>query len=583
MLAFFVFIPEIFYVYIGSNFFRNGTTEYYFHNFGEAGFIVSLIPLTTWLISSYTLVNAIYNRYLYFKPERKSPGVKERFSGKPRFLDWPMENNLQLVIGEVYDSSSVNRDPEWLVMDNKGLYTGLIVFGATGTGKTSACAYPYLEQLASFKSCSDDEKIGGLMLDVKGDFWRGALDIIEKTGRLDDVVIIEPGSGYYFNPVHYPDLDSRIIAERLYSVLENMNSNDGRQDSYWKDKSINLLANSISLIRTSLGYVTLDDIYEIISDENRLDELLEHGKNLLESKNTKSYASGVEEEIRIAVNFFAGSDYKGLDERTRGIIKSESLRVCSDFIKNPYRDTFCAPLEKLNFKGFKDVINSGKIILLRMPESKYGITGRTIGIMLKLDYFRTVLNRVYSFAAGSGINMKRPVMFICDEYQNFVTSGNIESDEEFFARCRQSKAINIVLTQSYSSLKLKLGSEEKLNSLIGNLRSALWLSLADDYSREKASRICDKEYRLKITENITEQDEGATFNPYIGGLIADDNTLSQGTTRTFEKTPYFDTDDFAKLKLNQAVYRIYSGGEMKGPGIVYLHPVYRPKGLSYFS
>jgi hypothetical protein len=99
----------------------------------------------------------------------------------------------------------------------------------------------------------------------------------------------------------------------------------------------------------------------------------------------------------------------------------------------------------------------------------------------------------------------------------------------------------------------------------------------------KGFKICDKEYKLKITENITEQDDGARFNPYVGGLLSEDNTISQGTTKTYEKMPSFDTNDFAGLKLNQAIYRIYSGGGIKGPGIVYLHPIYKPKLKSYFE
>ena len=365
-----------------------------------------------------------------------------------------------------------------------------------------------------------------------------------------------------------------------------MNSNDGRQDSFWKDKSINLLSNALSLIRLSLGYVTLSDIYEIISDENKLKNMLDYAENSIKLKRLNNRGGNPDadlKELKLAVSYFAGADYAGLDERTKAIIKSESLRVCSDFIKPAFKDTFCAPEQKLNFPGFQEVVNGGKIVILNMPESDYGLTGKIIGIMLKLDYFRTVLNRVYKAAVLNTVNVKRPVLFICDEYQNYVTSGDIESDAEFFARCRQSKAINILLTQSYSSLKLKLGSEEKLNSLIGNIRSSIWLALSDDYSREKASKICDKEYKVKITENITEQDDRAIFNPYIGKLLSDDNTISQGTTKTYEKMPSFDTDDFAGLKLNQAVYRIYSGGEVKGPGIVYLHPIYRPKSKSYFD
>ncbi len=594
---------ELFYTFIISNFFSDKSIVYYFDYFKYVRLFFILTPVTTWFISAYTFSNMLYNKYLYFKPENKNKNIK-KFSRKYEPI-WPEEGDFKLVIGEIHNRDGSRKEkPEWLIMDKNGLYTGLIIFGATGTGKTTACAYPYFDQLANCKKWAEDERIGGLILDVKGDFWKEAVRILERNGRQRDIIIIEPGSGCYFNPVHYPQLDAKVIAERLYSVIENMNSNDGRQDSYWKDKSINLLANSIGLIRSCFGYATLSDIYEIIADEIKLKDMLEYAGNLINAKEKHANNGGAEkddnedkaggyyenyddynalDEIRLAAAYFTGGDFRGLDERTKAIIKSESMRVCSDFIKPLYKETFCPPEEKLNFPGFQDVINSGRIVILRMPESKYGLTGKAIGIMLKLDYFRTVLNRVYNSAVDSNVNLKRPVVFICDEYQNYVTSGDIESDAEFFARCRQSKAINIVLTQGYSSLKLKLGSEERLNSLIGNIRSSVWLSLSDDYSREKASKICDKEYKLKITENITEQDDGARFNPYVGGLLSEDNTISQGTTKTYEKMPSFDTNDFAGLKLNQAIYRIYSGNGIKGPGIVYLHPIYKPKLKSYFE
>jgi hypothetical protein len=581
-----IFAVEMVYLFLVSRFFFNEKISYYFAYFKGVKLAFIFIPLITWFASSYTLSNIVFNKYLYFKPDDEKKNKNKLFNGKKSknadSMIWPESGELQLVVGEVHEKDGSRKEkPEWLTMDAKGLYTGILVLGSTGTGKTTACAYPFLDQLVKYKSGSQDEKIGGLILDVKGDFWKEAVSILRRNGRGEDIVIIEPGSGYYFNPVHYPQLDAKIIAERLYSVLENMNSNDGRQDSFWKDKSINLLANSLNIIRLCMDYATLSDIYEILSDDNKLNNIIDYAKNLIriKSNKTETYVN----ELKLTVSYFAGADYAGLDERTKGIIKSESLRVCSDFIKPVFKETFCAPLEKLNFPGFHAVVNAGKIVILNMPESKYGLTGKIIGIMMKLDYFRTVLNRVYKSVIDDKVNTKRPVLFICDEYQNYVTSGDIESDAEFFARCRQSKAVNIVLTQSYSSLKLKLGSEEKLNSLIGNIRSTIWLALSDDYSREKASKICDKEYKLKITENITEQDDRAVFNPYIGKLLSDDNTISQGTTKTYEKMPSFDTDGFANLKLNQAVYRIYSGGEVKGPGIVYLHPIYRPKTKSWFK
>ncbi len=577
IISLFLFGSELFYVLIVTHFFRDKSIENYF-NYFKIIKLIFFILTCSWIISSYTFVRMVFNSYLFFRPEQEKDAKRKLFNKNG--LTWPEGDEFRIVIGEIHDGPPAGDNKKWLVMDEYGLYTSLLIIGATGTGKTSGCAYPFLEQLMSCKKNLEEEKIGGLILDGKGDFWQGAYNIMKDNGRERDLIIIEPGSGWYYNPVHHPSLDSKIIAERLYSVLENLNSSDGRQDSFWKDKSINLLSHTLNLIRICFRYVTLKDVHDVVSDEQKLSELIEYSRNLMEKGKINGENT---EEALYSISYFEGADFKWLDERTKAIIKSESLRVCSDFIKPLYRETFCTEEKKLNFPGFQDAINNGKIILLRMPESSYGLTGRMIGVMLKLDYFRNVLNRVYAHAAGMGINMKRPVLFLCDEYQNFATSGDMESDAEFFARCRQSKGINIVLTQSYSSLKQRLGSEEKLNAIIGNIRSTIWLSLADDYSREKASKICDKEYKLKITENITEQDDRALYNPYIGGLLSDNNTLSQGTTRTYEKNPSFDTDDFANLMLNQGIYRIYSGSVMKGPGIVYLHPIYRPKTRGYFD
>jgi len=580
IISFFIFIIEILYLFVFSGFFSNKNLNYYFYYFNDVKLVLIFLPLTMWFFSAYSLSNIIYNKYIYLKPAKKKK-IKKIMQNN-NIYSWPVkENELKLVIGEIHNKDGSRKEKyDWLTLNEDGLYTGLIIIGSTGSGKTSSCAYPFLDQLLNCNKNEEDKKIGALILDVKGDFWKTATDIIKNYGRSPDIIIIEPGSGYYYNPIHYPNLDVSIIAERLYSVLENLNSNDGRQDSFWKDKSINLLASSIGLLRITFKYVTLDAVYEIISDEEKLLNIINYSKKLIDLKKINESDKG---NLLMYINYFSGSDYKNLDERTKGIIKSESLRVCSDFIKPIYKKTFCAPEKDLNFPGFQEVINKGKIIILRMPESQYGLTGRAIGIMLKLDYFRTVLNRVYNAVINNKINTARPVLFLCDEYQNYVTSGDIESDSEFFARCRQSKAVNIMLTQSYSSLKLKLGSEEKLNSLIGNIRSSVWLSLSDDYSREKASKICDKEFKAKITENITEQDDSARFNSYIGGLLSDDNTLSQGTSKTMEKMPAFDTDDFANLKLNQAIYRIYSDKGIKGPGIAYLHPYYFSKYKSYFD
>ena len=59
-----------------------------------------------------------------------------------------------LVLGESHHHTTPGRAPQpsWLTIPQRGLYTGVMVLGAVGTGKTSACMYPYVDQLLRWRS-----------------------------------------------------------------------------------------------------------------------------------------------------------------------------------------------------------------------------------------------------------------------------------------------------------------------------------------------------------------------------------------------------------------------------------------------
>ena len=113
------------------------------------------------------------------------------------------------MLGEQHHRTSPTRahDAAWLVIPERGLYTGIAIVGAIGTGKTSACMYPYVEQLLAYRAEDPARKVGGLVLEVKGDFCRHVRDILERHGRGDDYVEVSLDSPYRYNPLHN-DLDA---------------------------------------------------------------------------------------------------------------------------------------------------------------------------------------------------------------------------------------------------------------------------------------------------------------------------------------------------------------------------------------
>ena len=58
-----------------------------------------------------------------------------------------------------------------IYLPEKGLYQNFLVTGTIGSGKTSSAMYPFTKQLMEFNSINTKNKIGMLILDVKGNFY----------------------------------------------------------------------------------------------------------------------------------------------------------------------------------------------------------------------------------------------------------------------------------------------------------------------------------------------------------------------------------------------------------------------------
>ena len=131
--------------------------------------------------------------------------------------------DLFLVLGEQHRRTSPRPavEPQWLTIPERGLYTGIAIVGAIGTGKTSACMYPYVEQLLAYRAKDAERKIGGLVLEVKGDFCKQVRDILVRHGRGDDYVEVSLDSPYRYNPLHNV-LDAYALAYGIATLMTNL-------------------------------------------------------------------------------------------------------------------------------------------------------------------------------------------------------------------------------------------------------------------------------------------------------------------------------------------------------------------------
>ena len=379
------------------------------------------------------------------------------------------KSDLSLLLGK--DSSS----DENIFIPEKGLYQNILITGSIGSGKTSSAMYPLTEQLIKYKSNSPKEKLGMLILDVKGNYCKEIHKYSQMYGRENDLITIELSGKYSYNPLQNPSLKPSVIANRLKTILLLFSPNN--TESYWIDKSETVLTEAIKLCRLyNNGYVNFIEIHKLITDYTYYTEKI----NLLhKSFINNNFSSDQISDLYSSLNFFE-HEFFSLDSRTKNILKSEITRITNCFISDSdVIKTFCPEKENNNFIGFNKVINSGKIVVLNMNINEFRNLSKIIATYLKLDFQTEVLKRL----SNSNTSL-HPVAFISDEYSEYVSA----TDANFFSQSREAKCINIVSTQSYTSLLNALGNKFSTEVIIQNLVNKLWFRSDDSYTIENAQK-----------------------------------------------------------------------------------------------
>src|SRR6267378_639227 len=176
-----------------------------------------------------------------------------------------------LVLGEPHFARTPGPAPapRWLTIPQRGLYTGVMILGAVGSGKTSACMYPYVEQLLRWRARDPAHKLGGLVLEVKGDFCNQVRGILADADRESDYLEVGLDTGVCYNPLHN-DLDPYAVAYAIGSLLNNLFGKS--KEPFWQQAYTDLLKFVISLRRITDGYTTLAEVYRYIIDNDQIDK-----------------------------------------------------------------------------------------------------------------------------------------------------------------------------------------------------------------------------------------------------------------------------------------------------------------------
>jgi type IV secretory system conjugative DNA transfer VirD4/TraG family protein len=433
--------------------------------------------------------------------------------------------------------------------------TGVCVFGATGSGKTSGpakhLAYGYLA--ANF---------GGLVLCAKKDERRQWQQWAADCGRSDDLIIIDGSGKWRFNfleweasrPEEGGGLTINIVAlldEIAGAIARSGGKSQGgsAENKFWEDALHHMNSNLVDLpvfagLRLSLtllrSIVSSAPLSLAQTNDPKWQESSTCAAILGEADKATAKAG---DEIRVDFeqcrNYWL-HEYPTLSEKTRSIISLTFSILARPLITRPLRKLFSSDTNVKPEDAF-----SGKIIIVDLPVQEFRLAGRVANLVWKYCFQVAVLRRTQPTQRDTYL---RPVFLWADEAQNFVS----DFDAEYQAVARSAGGCTVYLTQNRESYRRVLGNSDAVDSLLGNLQAKFFCQNSGE-TNEWAAKLLGERWTGVTSTNVGRTGDEASHQ-------------SAGVTRSEQRRYFIEPSRFTTLKRGGALHNfqieavVYNGG-----------------------
>ena len=399
---------------------------------------------------------------------------------------------------------------------------GVQIFGGIGSGKTSGSGRMIALQYLS-------AGFGGLVLTVKPDekaLWQ---EYCKLTGRTDDLIIVEPGQGHYFDFLDY-ESKGEGMTENIVQVLKTVirasqeKSGGGADDPFWETALDMLIFNVIDLCKLAYGKVSVQRMYDIVQAIPKADSFTSGDKrNLAFTSAFELAQQNVKNQIEVweqlnedvierlshadyqealfnalpdartlkAIDQFFLESFMNLSEKTRSIIDFSFSGFLFRLLRDPVYSLFCRHASTFT----PDDCLQGKIILLNLPVKLYHKVGIDSQIMFKYIWQRAMEKRDVS---KNGL----PVFLWADEAQNFLH----EHDPDYQATARSSRIATVYISQNLPNYLANMGgakSAYKVKSFLGTLGTKIFHANADVETNRYASELIGDGYFEETSRTAT--------------------------------------------------------------------------------
>jgi len=582
--------------------------------------------------------------YVHFYAPKRNPAA----GPLPPYPDPLERESLELVVGELHHQLNTKPSPAptWLSLPERGLYTGICVVGAIGSGKTKAVVLPAMRQLFAYRANDAARRLSGVVLEVKGDLCRQVRRILQECGRREDYVEVSLEGDIRYNPL-YNDADAYAQAFNIASVIIAIWGKG--KEPFWQQSYTDLVRYAIMLHRVRDEYVTMLDIFRTVISSGTMEQMLiETGRRYTEAsfiglskaeylryesvfipfrfswhEKQGQYIARRTDELEDvllhrtsataslythrsgdpakrgaweSVHYWYWEHWKFFRSETKtSIVQGVAIFLSLFETDAKVRKVFCPPKELYEGKPslsdpraavlrpFDELIESGKVVGLNFPAALNPALAKIIGTLMKVDYQRAVLLRIPEMDEHPE-RYFRPTVFICDEYQNFATVGgdNPSGDERFLSLSRQPRCIPVVATQSISSLKDALPNEG-VKTLLQAFRTKVFLTTTDPDTARYAYELCGKADKTRVSYTVSESGSNANVGWLSGRTSSSKGSVSASKQYQKHKEPLFDENVFFGLKNAQAIVVAFDGISPLPPTYCFLKLDFLPVMMTWFD
>ena len=445
--------------------------------------------------------------------------------------------------------------------------TGVCVFGATGSGKTSGpakhLAYGYLA--AGF---------GGLVLCAKKEESRQWRKWAAETGREDDLVIINASGEYRFNFLEWeasrPEEGGGLtinIVNLLDEIAGAISGGSGPSegssgpDRFWQDALHHMNTNLVDLPLFAGLQISLPLLRSIVTtapySQEQADEAKWQQSSTCAAIIREADNATLKADARIRADFEECRNYwlvefPNLSEKTRSIITLTFSMLVRPIITRPLGRLFSADT---NIKP-EDAFD-GKIIIVDIPVQEFRLVGRIANLAWKYCFQIAVLRRMQPTERDKYL---RPVFLWADEAQNFVSG----FDAEYQAVARSAGGCTVYLTQNRESFRRALKNDDAVDSLLGNLQCKFFCQNSGE-TNEWAAKLLGERW-IKTTSINAGQSRNEGLQMSLNG------NHNSGVTRSDQRRLFVEPSRFTTLKRGGALHDfqveaiVYNGGNLFSDG-----------------